>query len=53
MVKQDDKQQIIKTTLRCPAELWKRVRMRAIKDGTTAEALVIAALSEYLKKGDR
>jgi hypothetical protein len=42
---------ITKTTIRCPASLWKRVRVRAITDGTSAEALVIAALTAYLKGG--
>jgi len=38
-----------RATVRMPAELWKRIRIRAIETGTTAEALVIAALEAYLK----
>ena len=43
------KPEITKTTIRVPTPLWKRVRQRAIVEGTTAEALVIAALKSYLK----
>jgi len=51
MAKRQTQEAIIKTTVRCPAFLWKRVRLRAIQDGTSAEALVIAALTAYLKGG--
>lgn len=51
MAKKQAQEAIIKTTLRCPTSLWKRVRMRAIQDGTSAESLVIAALTTYLKGG--
>ena len=51
MAKKQDRGAIIKTTVRCPASLWKRVRLRAIQDGTSAESLVIAALTAYLKGG--
>jgi hypothetical protein len=49
MAKKQAQEAIIKTTVRCPASLWKRVRMRAIQDGTSAESFVIAALTAYLK----
>jgi|HubBroStandDraft_3_1064219.scaffolds.fasta_scaffold3457222_1 hypothetical protein len=51
MAKKQAQEAITKTTVRCPASLWKRVRMRAIQDGTSAESLVIAALTAYLKGG--
>jgi len=51
MAKKQAQEAIIKTTVRCPASLWKRVRMRAIQEGTSAESLVIAALTAYLKGG--
>jgi hypothetical protein len=51
MAKKKAQEAITKTTVRCPASLWKRVRMRAIQDGTSAESLVIAALTAYLKGG--
>jgi hypothetical protein len=40
--------QYIKTTLRVPESLWRRVRIHALETGTTAEALVSAALESYL-----
>jgi hypothetical protein len=42
---------IIKTTVRIPKHLWANVRIRAISEGSTAEALVVAALTAYLKGG--
>ncbi len=39
-----------KTTLRLPPELWKRIRMLAVKKDTTAQALVIKALEKMLKE---
>lgn len=43
--------EIIKTTIRVPKTLWDRVRIRAIEDGSSAEAIVVKALGEHLKKG--
>jgi hypothetical protein len=51
MAKKQAQEAITKTTVRCPTSLWKRVRLRAIQDGTSAESLVIAALTAYLKGG--
>jgi hypothetical protein len=51
MAKKRAQEPIIKTTVRCPASLWKRLRMRAIQEGTSAESLVIAALTAHLKGG--
>jgi hypothetical protein len=45
------KEEIIKTTIRVPKQLWDKVRIRAIEQNTSAEAMVIKALSEHLKKG--
>jgi hypothetical protein len=45
------KEGITKTTIRVPKQLWDKVRIRAIEQGTSAEALVIKALLEHLKKG--
>ena len=43
--------EIIKTTIRVPKQLWDKVRIRAIEQGTSAEAIVVKSLGEYLKKG--
>lgn len=37
------------TTIRMPDPLLKRVKIRAVEEGTTFQALLIAALEEYLK----
>jgi predicted DNA binding CopG/RHH family protein len=42
-----------KTTLRVPEKLWDRIRILAIKRGMTAQAIVIEALHEALKKGEK
>jgi hypothetical protein len=39
----------IKTTLRMYRWLWKEVQHRAIEEETTAEAIVVRALLDYLK----
>jgi predicted HicB family RNase H-like nuclease len=52
-MKKERKGEITKTTLRVPTELWKEVRTRAIAEGVSAEALVNAALADYLKKGGK
>jgi hypothetical protein len=43
------KLEIIKTTIRVPKPLWDDVRIEAIKQGTSAEDLVVRALCEHLK----
>jgi hypothetical protein len=45
------KETIIKTTIRVPKQLWDKVRIRAIEQGTSAEAMVVKALTEHLKRG--
>jgi predicted DNA binding CopG/RHH family protein len=37
------------TTIRMPDPLLKRVKIRAVEEGLTFQALLIAALEEYLK----
>jgi hypothetical protein len=39
-----------KTTLRLPEELWRELRIMAVRQGTTAQDLVIRALTAYVKK---
>ena len=45
------KEEIVKTTIRVPKQLWDKVRIEAIKQNTSAEAFVVKALGEHLKKG--
>ena len=48
------KEEIVKTTIRVPKPLWDRARIRAIEENISAEALVVAALENYLsRKGSR
>ncbi len=43
-----------KTTLYFPPELWKQVKIEAIKRGCDATEIVVWAVEKYLaKKGDR
>lgn len=44
-------EEIIKTTIRVPKQLWDKVRIRAIEQNTSAEALVVKALGELLRRG--
>jgi hypothetical protein len=46
------KEPITKTTIRCPKALWDRVRIRAIQENISAEALAVRALAQYLKGGN-
>jgi hypothetical protein len=41
--------EIIRTTLNLPAEIWRRVKHRAVDDRTDLKSVVIAALDAYLK----
>lgn len=46
----------VKTTIRVRRALWKAVRIRAVEEDLTAEALVVKALEAYLggkKRGTR
>jgi hypothetical protein len=45
------KPDIVKTTIRVPKSLWDKVRHRAIDLNISAEALVIEALGDFVKKG--
>jgi len=44
-----EKETIIKTTIRVPKQMWDKVRIRAIREDISAEALVVRALTQYLK----
>lgn len=46
-----EKEQVTKTTLRVPKTLWDKVKIRAIQENISAEALVNSALTQYLKGG--
>jgi len=44
-------ERMVKTSLRLPADLWTRTRIRALELGRDAQDLVAEALAAYLKKG--
>ena len=46
-------QKLMKTSLRLPEDLWKRAKIRAIKENIDAQDLVAKAIEDYLKKGRR
>jgi hypothetical protein len=46
------KSDIVKTTIRVPKALWDKVRHRAIDLDISAEAVVIQALSDFVKGGN-
>jgi predicted DNA binding CopG/RHH family protein len=46
------KNDIVRTTIRLPQPLLERAKIKAIKDGTSFQDLVIEALKSYLK-GER
>ena len=43
----------IKTTIRLPKALWNQIRILAVKNGTTAEALVELGLKLVVKRGGK
>jgi hypothetical protein len=47
------KQELVITTIRVPRTFWGKVRTRAFEEGLGTGALIIKALGEYLKRGDR
>ncbi len=51
MPKVKPKDSIRRTSIDLPAALWREVRMKALAEGTTARAVIIAALERYVKKG--
>ena len=42
-------QDVIRTTLELPAELWQAAKIRAVEDRTDFRSVVVAALQSYLK----
>jgi hypothetical protein len=44
-------QEMIKTTIRVPKELWDKIRIRGIEQGISAGEIVVQSLGDYLKKG--
>lgn len=50
MTPKPDKDEIIKTTIRVPRELWNAVQHRAIDEGTSAQDIINRALAGYLKR---
>ncbi len=44
-----ERENIVKTTVDLPGELWRRAKIRAMDDRTDLRSIVIAALEAYLK----
>jgi predicted DNA binding CopG/RHH family protein len=44
-------EQLVKTTLRIPAALFKAAKIRAVERGMTLQDVLAEALAAYLKKG--
>jgi len=40
---------MVRTTIRVPEDLWRRVKIRAIDEGTSVQEIVTVALKAYLK----
>jgi len=53
MPKKQDKEEIVRTTLRVPRDLWERAKHAAIKERVSLQEMFNQALAEYLKKGGR
>lgn len=47
----DKKKQVQRTTLYLPVEVWKAIRIEAVKRGETATQCVVWACEQWLKKG--
>jgi hypothetical protein len=41
--------EMVKTTIRLPKKLSQKVKIKAVKDETTFQAILIAAITEYIK----
>lgn len=46
----DKPEKPVRTTLYLPPQLWKRMRLEAVKRDTTATQLVVSACEQWLKK---
>jgi len=44
-------QEIVRTTIRVPQELWDKAKIRAVKERISLQEMVIVALAAYLKGG--
>jgi hypothetical protein len=50
MPKVKPKDSIRRTSIDLPAALWREVRLKALTEGTTARAVIVAALERYVAK---
>ena len=46
-------QEMVKTTLRLSAEVWRKARVRALDERVSFQEIVERALDQYLSKGGR
>ena len=44
--------EMVKTSLKLPADLWRAAHIKALDERTDLQVIVARALKEYLKKGE-
>ena len=50
MVKYQQGQDLVHISLRFPRELWKKLRLKAIRDDTTATNIVVKLVQKHLSR---
>ena len=50
MKRPKEPEELVKTTIRLPRNLWREARIRALDEGTGFQEIVTRALSSYLKE---
>ena len=52
-VKQQRGVDLFRVTMNLPRDLWRRLKLQAVKDDTTATSIVVKLVEAYLNKKDR
>ncbi len=47
------KEQVVKTTVELPEELWRKAKIRAMDDRSDLRSVIISALETHLKKAPK
>jgi hypothetical protein len=50
--KREAKPEYVKTSLKLPADLWRKAHIHALYERTDMQVIVARALEAYLRKGD-
>ena len=50
MVRDEGRQETIKTSVKLPRKLWKRARMRAVEEELDLQDIIAMALEAYLRR---